>query len=104
MKIPSHLKEELKKEVDRLNKKLSANYNIFYTYRFSGQYMYLDYEGILSEKRARLKYNGKMDNWDFAIFKWSTESYDADELFFPGAEELDGTIEGAMKAGYLAYK
>jgi hypothetical protein len=66
--------------------------------------MYLDYEGSQGkEKRARLKYNGKMDDWDFAIFKWSTEKYDADEFFFSGAEELDGTIEGAMKAGYLAY-
>lgn len=101
MKIPANLKEELRNEVNRLNKKLDLTYHC----RFFGAYMYLDYEGLRGkEKRARLKYNGKMDDWDFAIFKWSTESYDTDEFFFPSAEELDGTIEGAMKAGYLAYE
>jgi hypothetical protein len=42
-------------------------------------------------------------NWEFAIFKWSTERYDPDEWFFPGAEYVDGTVEGAMMAGLHAY-
>ena len=29
--------------------------------------------------------------------------YDAEEWFFPGEEHIDGTIEGAMKAGLEAY-
>ncbi len=40
---------------------------------------------------------------DFAIFKWSREDYDPEEWFFPGVEHVDGTIEGAMKAGLEAY-
>ena len=52
---------------------------------------------------ARLKYTGDIKKWDFAIFKWSTESYDPDERFFPGVQYVDGTIEGAMKAGLAAY-
>jgi hypothetical protein len=52
---------------------------------------------------ARLKYNGKIDNWGFAIFKWSNERYDPYEIFFPGSKHLNGTIEGALKAGHEAY-
>jgi len=44
-----------------------------------------------------------MNNWEFAIFKWSSERYDPDEWIFPGLEYVDGTIEGAMMAGLYAY-
>lgn len=54
-------------------------------------------------KIGRLKYNGKMDNWDFAVFRYSREIYDADEWMFPGAENLNGTIEGALRAGIEVY-
>ena len=52
---------------------------------------------------CRLTYTGKMNKWEFAIFKWSSETYDPDEFFFPGAELVDGTIVGAMLAGLEAY-
>jgi len=45
-----------------------------------------------------------MNGWDFAIFKWSTETYDPDEWMFPGSELVDGTVEGAMRAGLEAYQ
>jgi hypothetical protein len=54
-------------------------------------------------KIGRLKYNGKMDNWDFAVFRYSREIYDADEWMFPGAGKLNGTIEGALRAGIEIY-
>lgn len=54
-------------------------------------------------KLGRLKYEGQMDNWSFAVFKYSRERYDPDEFFFPGAEELNGTIEGALRAGLHIY-
>lgn len=54
-------------------------------------------------KLGRLKYNGQIDKWDFAVFKYSREFYDPDEWMFPGAEELDGTIEGALRAGQEIY-
>jgi hypothetical protein len=54
-------------------------------------------------KLARLKYEGKMDNWSFAVFKYSNERYDPNEFLFPGSSELDGTIEGALRAGLEIY-
>jgi len=50
-----------------------------------------------------LEYAGNIDNWDFAIYKYSNERYDPDEWFFTGAGYVDGTVEGAMKAGLEAY-
>jgi hypothetical protein len=44
-----------------------------------------------------------MDNWSFAIYKYSDNCYDAEEWFFPGANEVNGTVTGAMKAGMTAY-
>ena len=52
---------------------------------------------------CRLTYTGDMQHWDFAIYKFSDECYDPDEWMFTGAEEVDGTIEGAMRAGLKAY-
>lgn len=37
--------------------------------------------------------------WEFAIDKYSDECYDPEERFFSGAAEVDGAIEGAMRAG-----
>jgi len=45
-----------------------------------------------------------MDDWDFTIYKYSTEKYDPEEWFFPGEEFVDGTVTGAMKAGMAAYE
>ncbi len=52
---------------------------------------------------CRLTYTGDMEGWEFAIYKYSDEHYDPDEWYFTGAEEVDGTIEGAMRAGLKAY-
>jgi len=42
-----------------------------------------------------------MDNWGFAIYRHSRNFYDPDEWMFPGY--VNGTVEGAMKAGMEAY-
>ena len=44
-----------------------------------------------------------MAEWDFAIYRYSKERYDPDEWFFPGAELVNGTVEGALRAGMEAY-
>jgi hypothetical protein len=44
-----------------------------------------------------------MDAWEFAIYKYSDDQYDAEEWFFPGSQHVDGTVEGALKAGLKAY-
>ena len=44
-----------------------------------------------------------MKNRIFAIFRYSTEIFDDEDTFFPGDDYIDGTIEGALKAGNEAY-
>jgi hypothetical protein len=44
-----------------------------------------------------------MDDWEFAIFKYSDKCYDTDEWMFPGSGHVNGTVEGAMRAGLEAY-
>jgi hypothetical protein len=65
--------------------------------------MPLQKASVQETKLGRLEYNGEMDNWSFAVFRYSRENYDPEEWMFPGAEELDGTIEGALRAGMQIY-
>jgi len=58
---------------------------------------------IIESKLGRLKYNNKMDNWSFAVYKYSRENYDENAFMFPGFNKLDGTIEGALRAGLELY-
>ena len=115
--IPKEIQEEVQKLIDEFNrtnlrestsllgtffpKKIKRGYSA----RFKGKYLYLDrtdrYEPL---PICRLTWNGRMDNWGFAIYKYSTEKYDPEEWFFPGEEFVDGTITGAMKAGMVAYE
>jgi hypothetical protein len=114
--IPAEIQEEVQKLVEQFNntelkdsisllraffsKKIKRGYSA----RFQGKYLYLDrtdrYEPL---PICRLTWNGKMDNWDFAIYKYSSDRYDPEEWFFPGEEFVDGTVTGAMKAGMIAY-
>lgn len=76
-----------------------------YVPRFKGAYLYLDridFRG-LPFPVCRLKWTGNMDAWEFAIYRYSREAYDPEEWFFDGAEKVDGTVEGAMRAGMEAY-
>jgi len=52
---------------------------------------------------CRLTYKGKMNGWNFAIFKWSTETCDPDEWMSPGSDLVEGTVEGAIRAGLETY-
>ena len=102
--IPDDVKEKVLDIVERFNRENSRRPDCYYTARFQGKYLYLDrsdYGNI--GPICRLKYTGKMDDWRFAIFKWSSERYNPEERMFPGSELVDGTIEGAMKAGLQAY-
>jgi hypothetical protein len=102
--ISDDVKREVERIVQEFNAKNSRRDDCYYEARFRGQYCYLyraDY-GKLSPI-CRLSYTGKMDDWEFAIFKWSTETYDPNEWAFPGDDLVDGSIEGAMRAGLEAY-
>ena len=115
--IPAEIQEEVQKLIDefnRINLKGSTSLlNTFfsskvkrgYSARFKGKFLYMD-RTDRSEPLpiCRLTWNGKMDNWDFAIYKYSSDKYDPEEWFFPGEEFVNGTVTGAMKAGMVAYE
>ncbi|MFZ5884874.1 MAG: hypothetical protein ACOYYI_13970 [Chloroflexota bacterium] len=114
--IPTEIQDEVRKLIDEFNrvnlKESTSLLSVFfpkkvkrgYSARFKGKFLYLDrtdrYEPL---PICRLTWNGKMDNWDFAIYKYSSGKYDPEEWFFPGEEYVDGTVTGAMKAGMEAY-
>jgi hypothetical protein len=97
--------ENLKESTSLLNAFFPSKKKRGYTARFKGKYLYLD-RTDRSEPLpiCRLTWNGKMNNWDFAIYKYSSNKYDPEEWFFPGEEFVDGTVTGAMKAGMVAYE
>jgi hypothetical protein len=102
--IPAEVKEEVQQIIDRFNKDELGEWSIVYSARFRGRHLYLDRDdGLGSGAICRLTYTGDMKNWEFAIYKYSTNRYDPEEWWFPGAEEVDGTIEGALRAGMKAY-
>ena len=102
--IPDDLKKRVKDIIETFNEKVLRGKDCYYQVRFKGKYLYLDRSdyGIVGPI-CRLTYTGNLNKWDFAIFKWSSERYDADEWMFPGNQHLDGTVVGAMKAGLEAY-
>ena len=104
-KIPEDIKEKVNRIITDFNSKTyKKKSGIKYYAIYKSDFLYLNRrEGDKDGPIARLKYTGKFDDWDFAIFKWSSERYDPDEFYFPGYHYLNGTIEGALKAGNEAY-
>ncbi len=102
--IPEQIKREVEEIVSRFNRLLLKDPNCYYAPRYRGQYLYLDRcdYGRVSPI-CRLTYTGQMEKWGFAIYKYSDNGYDPDEWFFPGSGHVNGTVEGAMKAGLEAY-
>ncbi|MBM3128521.1 MAG: hypothetical protein FJ009_07830 [Chloroflexi bacterium] len=102
--IPEEIKKQADEIVAAFNQKVIKNPNRLYVPRYKGRYLYLDcFDYGHRGARCRLTYMGSIDKWEFAIFKYSDERYDSEDWFFPGSEHVDGTIEGAMKAGLAAY-
>jgi hypothetical protein len=102
-RIPDEIKAQVNEIVARFNEG-SGDPTCFYAARFRGSYLYLDRRDFgRIGPICRLKYTGDVNNWEFAIYKYSSERYDPEEWFFPGDEYVDGTIEGAMMAGLHAY-
>jgi hypothetical protein len=104
-KIPEDIQEKANTIIDVFNAKVyKKKPGVEFYSVFKGDFLFLNRkEGERDGPIARLKYNGKLDNWDFAIFRWSNERYDPDEIYFPGSKHLNGSIEGALKAGHEAY-
>jgi hypothetical protein len=103
--IPAEVKAQVDEQVEKFNRETFQGDPLFYfVARYRGDCAYFDmcaYGRV--GPRCRLQYKGQMDNWEFAIYKYSREYYDPDEWFFPGSKHVDGTVEGALRAGLEAY-
>jgi hypothetical protein len=109
--IPPKIQAEVQNLIDKFNQEYFSDEEfkqlgfIGYSARFKSKYLYLDRDDYGKPSPiCRLTWNGAMDNWDFAIYKYSDNCYDPKEWFFPGGEYVDGTVTGAMKAGMEAYE
>ena len=96
----------MNKIIDEFNKKNFKGRmdKVSYLAEYKGKYLYLtrnEYGNV--SPVARLTWTGNKKKWDFAIFRWSSERYNPDEDYFPGVQHVDGTVEGAMRAGLEAY-
>jgi len=102
--IPDAVKTQVADRITAFNRAVIPDAQISYLPRYRGACLYLDrcdYGQV--GPIGRLTYTGALDRWEFAIYRHSDERYAPDEWLFPGAGELDGTIEGAMRAGMAAY-
>jgi hypothetical protein len=104
--IPDEVRQEVTRIIDDFNERVfkGSKSEVAYFGEIKGKNLFLKRKeyGKVSPV-ARLTYTGDMKDWEFAIFRWTRDNYDPDEWFFPGVEFVDGTIEGAMKAGLEAY-
>jgi len=102
--ISKEIREEISLIIEKFNNNELKERDLEYFAEYSGKFLYLKViETRVISPVVRLTYTGEFDNWEFAIYKWSIERYDPDEFMFPGAQHVNGTIEGAMKAGIDAY-
>ena len=103
-RIPDAIKVQVAERIAAFNREVLGDPQVFYQSRYQGLFLYLergDYGQVT--RICRLEYTGTLDHWQFAIYKYSDERYDPAEWFFPGAGQVDGTLEGAMRAGLEAY-
>jgi hypothetical protein len=102
--IPESVKQEADGIVARFNAAVIKDPHRFYATRYRGRHLYLDrHDHGRPHAVCRLGYTGSQTAWEFAIFKYSDGRYDPEEWLFPGSDQVDGTIEGAMRAGLEAY-
>ncbi len=105
IKISEQIREKVEKIVSEFNETILKEYGCKFQSQYKGNFLYL----LLDEGFAnlaptlRLKFTGDINDWEFAIFKWSSEKYTTDFDFMPGAEFIDGTIHGAMQAALKLY-
>ena len=74
--IPKEIQEEIVDKINKFNQKTFRGLlkQLSYSPEFKGKYLYLkriEYGRI--SPVARLTYTGDINEWDFAIFKWSTD-------------------------------
>src|SRR5262249_47175058 len=89
--IPDAVKTDVAARVEHFNTAVIRTPHCMYVPRYKGKFLYLDRQdyGRLHPV-CRLEYTEKMEDWSFAIYKYSDERYDEEEWFFPGAGHVDG--------------
>ena len=103
--IPDDVKKQVVQIVENFNRKHLIDSGREYIPRFKGKFLYLDRDDDWNlGPICRLEYDGSMKKWGFAIYKYSSDRYDPEEWMFPGSDHVDGTVEGALKAGTEAYQ
>jgi hypothetical protein len=103
--IPATIQKEIEIRVQAFNTEKLARKPNKYVPKIKGKFVYLMRtlnDGSL-EHVCRLTYNGNLEDMEFVIYRYSIEKYDPNEMFFDGYKHVDGTLEGAMKAGLKAY-
>ncbi len=102
--IPDDVRAEVERIVADFNHEASGNTGVAYSAHFRGKYLYLKRSAVFGKPQpiCRLIYTGEIDGWEFTIYRHTKNRYDENAIF-PGAGELDGTVEGAMRAGLKAY-
>ena len=103
--IPIPIQEKANQVIADFNlKTFEKNSGIQYYATYRGAFLYLNrIEGKDDGPVARLKYKGSFTHWEFAIYRFTRDNYFPMEFLFPGYDCVDGTIEGALKAGNKAY-
>ena len=79
--IPDAVKTDVGAIVQHFNTTVIRNPHCMYVPRYKGKFLYLDRQdyGRL-HPICRLEYTGNMEDWSFAIYKYSDERYDAQEF------------------------
>lgn len=105
LKIPEQIKESIENIVNEFNTTKLKKFDCKFVIQYKGNFLYLLMDEGLPDlaPTLRLKYTGNIKKWEFAIFKWSSETYTTDYLFIPGSQYIDGSIEGALQAAITAY-
>jgi len=104
--IPNHVRQEVTEIIDHFDREVLGEDYRMHIPCCKGAYLYLDRDdgALRLSSICRLRYTGDMNKWEFAIYKYSSGRYDPDECFFPFEAFVDGTVEGALKAGMRAYQ
>lgn len=101
--VPVEVQKIVESIVEDFNKKHLRPHGRYVT-QWANKNLFIGFSsGGKASPRCRLTYTGSLDDWAFAIFKFSTETYDTDDWMFEGEEHVDGTIEGALEAVLKAY-
>jgi hypothetical protein len=100
--VPLSIQSMLQERVDAFCKSVGLRDRYVADARGKFIFIYRDLPDYSRIRICRLTYLGDTENMPFALFNYKTERYSTSESGFFGAEHLDGTIEGALKAGIEA--